>query len=88
MSRDKIKKLQQDVEDSMLNELNDQELNHGFKQPMPMAPSSHPLIKNKEQALQIFSKLPCIKTCMTKISFSGEASACSGKQTSQQNQGF
>lgn len=60
----------------MLLELNNQELDHGFKQPLPRSPKGVN-IKNKAQALKIFQKLPCIKTCMTKISFQqGESQTC------------
>lgn len=51
----------------------------GFKIPQPIKNRpSH--FKNKDVTLKFFSKLPCIKTCMTKFNFSDEKNKSSYKK--------
>ncbi|CDW77247.1 UNKNOWN [Stylonychia lemnae] len=73
----------EDEEAEMIKEMNNAGMDGSeFKQPYPIQKKvqSSFLNKNKDQTLMLFSKLPCIKTCMTKVSFSDEKHPSSNAQ--------
>jgi hypothetical protein len=68
-------------EDKMIQEMNRNGRDGAdFKEPLPKISKVQErlLNKNKESTLMLFSKLPCIKTCISKVSFNEQnSSSCS-----------